>query len=162
MARVNISVPDEMKDRMDGLPSINWSAVAQAAFKTEITIAELRQKNMNDQADTLSGIERLRSDRRANDEWEYNHGEALGKDWALREASYAALARVAAMEDEQLPEEGEDAVFELYRQAEGEEDPSPRFVWEWAEEKSLYDGKIVPARRIAGFIAGATEVFQQV
>ena len=37
MARINVSVPDGLKERMSVLDSrVNWSEVAQAAFEREI------------------------------------------------------------------------------------------------------------------------------
>lgn len=166
MARVNLSLPDEMKAKMDSFPSINWSAVAQEAFKSAITIADMRQNNMNDQADIMTGLERLRADRSADEEWNRVHGEELGRSWALKTASFATLVKVAKLEDQELPEDGFEAAAALYSMAEGDSSPSARDIEGWVIRQDLIDGNdvnyIVPLSRIEGFIAGAAEVYQQV
>ena len=175
MARVNVSVPDELKATMDGFPSVNWSAVAQEAFRTAITIAELRNKSMNNEADTMAGLERLRAERRANTEWERNQGEDGGRNWALKSATFAALARVAGLEGEKLPEDGIDAARVLLGYAEDDEDGSSREsgppidddeLHDWILRMGLYDSSVsdtnVNPARITGFIAGAAAVYRQV
>lgn len=40
MARMNISIPDHIKIRMNSHPEINWSKVAQDGFMEKIEISE--------------------------------------------------------------------------------------------------------------------------
>jgi hypothetical protein len=48
--RVNISVPDDVKRRMESFPGVNWSAVAVRAFRRHMgeepapTLAELAKE----------------------------------------------------------------------------------------------------------------------
>ena len=45
MARMNISVPDNLKDHMDGAEeSVNWSKVASRAFEIELGEIAKRKK----------------------------------------------------------------------------------------------------------------------
>ncbi len=175
MARVNLSVPDELKATMDGFPSVNWSAVAQEAFRTAVTIAELRNKGMNNEADTMAGLERLRAERRADTEAERSWGSGLGQAWALKEASFTKLQRVAGLAGDRLPEDGWEAARILLGYCEEDEEGASREsgppiddeeLHDWVCRMGLYDGSItdivVSPARIAGFIAGAAAVYRQV
>jgi metal-responsive CopG/Arc/MetJ family transcriptional regulator len=44
MGTLSVSVPDELKERMDKLDEINWSAVARKAFEQKIEQIEFLQK----------------------------------------------------------------------------------------------------------------------
>jgi metal-responsive CopG/Arc/MetJ family transcriptional regulator len=45
MARINVSIPDELKKEMDGV-ALNWSAIASAAFAAAIKEAEESEKKL--------------------------------------------------------------------------------------------------------------------
>lgn len=40
MPTVSVSVPKEMKKRMENMPQINWSAIAREAFNRRLTVEE--------------------------------------------------------------------------------------------------------------------------
>src|ERR1700682_3412636 len=42
MAKMNVSIPDELKQQMDQWPDVNWSRVAQEAFSTVVEINQLK------------------------------------------------------------------------------------------------------------------------
>lgn len=44
MARLNISVPESLKERMDSEPFVNWSGVAQRAFTAYLRILDETDK----------------------------------------------------------------------------------------------------------------------
>ena len=44
MASVSISVPDELKRKLEEFDTVNWSAVARKAFKAQIAKIELVDK----------------------------------------------------------------------------------------------------------------------
>ncbi|MDD5162775.1 MAG: hypothetical protein PHD95_01055 [Candidatus ainarchaeum sp.] len=44
MANVCISVPEEMKGKLEKFETVNWSAVARKAFETELSKLELMDK----------------------------------------------------------------------------------------------------------------------
>ena len=44
MATVCVSVPDEMKQRLEQFETINWSAVARQAFAAQLSKLELMDK----------------------------------------------------------------------------------------------------------------------
>lgn len=92
MARLNISITDELKDRMTGL-NVNWSALAQEAFAAAVAVEELRGKGK----DIEAGLARLRADKHRHAEREQAEGFRCGAYWALEEASYDELAAAAAV-----------------------------------------------------------------
>lgn len=48
MARINLSIPDDLRARMDPLEKrFNWSEVAAAAFEREIAKATFDEENMD-------------------------------------------------------------------------------------------------------------------
>lgn len=86
MARVNISIPDELRARMEGL-NCNWSAIAQEAFAIAVEIEELKHEGH----DMDAGLVRLRNNKRADSAREHSRGMSHGRTWALEEASYENL-----------------------------------------------------------------------
>ena len=44
MASVSVSVPDDMKKRLEEFDTVNWSAVARKAFSQELSKIELMDK----------------------------------------------------------------------------------------------------------------------
>ncbi|HLC79821.1 MAG TPA: hypothetical protein VJG83_05385 [archaeon] len=44
MASVSVSVPDEMKRKLEKFDTVNWSAVARKAFESELSKLELMDK----------------------------------------------------------------------------------------------------------------------
>jgi hypothetical protein len=91
MARINLSIPDELRDQMDQWPEVNWSKVAQDAFSLQVEIQSLKGKSPQD-----AGIARLRA-REQNGEKLFAEGVAIGKEWALDRCSYDELERVAKL-----------------------------------------------------------------
>lgn len=94
MARVNISIPDELKASMDGL-NCNWSAIAQEAFTQVVEIEQLKSNNQGLEA----GLVRLRGNKRMNAERESTEGFIHGQTWALEEAKYDELRELAQLKD---------------------------------------------------------------
>lgn len=86
MAKMNISVPEDLRERMVGL-NCNWSAIAQDAFAHAVRIEEL--KGAGD--DTRAGLARLRGDKQRNSAIERAEGHQHGMTWALEDASYDEL-----------------------------------------------------------------------
>lgn len=148
--RINLSIPSELKERMDKLTDANWSKVAQETFETHLTIYELKEKNMT----TEAGLERLRASKRTNAEREGAEGVAAGKKWATDEAEYDALAKVAALAELDTPDARQLA------EALGCDSPS------WSEAAAEMDGLFgeegPSESKISGFIQGAAEIFDQV
>src|SRR5258705_7140093 len=83
MARINVSVPDSLKERMSALDArVNWSEVAQTAFEREIVKHNFEVENME------QVIERLRVSKGEYEASENERGRKDGCDWACRYATY--------------------------------------------------------------------------
>lgn len=91
MARLNISIPDELKSSMEGL-NCNWSELAQKAFENAVRVEELKHEGNNVEA----GLVRLRASKQANSDREQAEGFTHGRFWALEEASYDELKEIVS------------------------------------------------------------------
>lgn len=99
MARINLSIPDELKTRMDVL-DLNWSAVAQAAFTNAIQTAEIRDFNPKERdLMTELGLVRLRELKAQNLKLQYAEALQEGRQWALDIAEYEDLRLLAELRE---------------------------------------------------------------
>jgi hypothetical protein len=143
-ARINLSIPEELKERMDKLTEVNWSRVAQEAFETKTNILELRSKDMNEEA----GLERLRASRGNQAEIDHAEGFALGKGWAIDEADFEDLERVVRLHG------GKDQVTaELVNWAICDNDQY--------SYSDAFDNENASNKKAEGFVAGASEVLKK-
>ena len=85
MARRNISVPDDLADRMDRLSDrVIWSTVAKAAFEAEI------RRHPEWKEDKMSAVaERLRASREAATVEKEDEGFKCGRLWAKIKPSFS-------------------------------------------------------------------------
>lgn len=89
--RTSISVPDELKARMDKHgQGVNWSSVACRAFERELAdiITKKGAKDVNDV------ISRLRATKAKAEDIEFKRGFRFGQDWAKNQASADQLVRL--------------------------------------------------------------------
>jgi hypothetical protein len=90
MARVNVSVPAEMKERMDALGDrVNWSEAARSAFEREIATATMPADPNLDQV-----VERLRTSKAEFDREYVIRGREAGRNWAKQTATYKDLRAI--------------------------------------------------------------------
>lgn len=156
MARINLSISDELKEQMEGLQGENWSKVAQDAFAQRVAfLNNFKGADMQE-----AGLERLRASRETYGVSEFGEGAARGKRWALKSADYGELQRVSSF----MPEP-DDADARL---------PHAHTLVRRLADKELFNpeaeqliaelfGTVTPSSaRINGFISGAYEVFAQV
>jgi hypothetical protein len=89
--RTNISLPRELKARMDAVKSpVNWSAVAAQAFEAKLLELE-STKEVSSMDDVIA---RLKAAAELEDKQEYQRGFALGQGWAKQEATPKQLRRL--------------------------------------------------------------------
>ena len=90
MARINISIKDELKARMDKHPGFNWSEIASEAFNNQILKQEtsMETKNMTD------AISRLKASKELFNQGLKTIGYEEGHSWAMAEAEYEELKRL--------------------------------------------------------------------
>ena len=92
-ARVNISVPVELKDRMAAASEsnvINWSDAARWGIESRLASLERVR------SDQTAAITRLRASKLQAEQQDAMKGRADGRDWAVRFADYRALRRLQA------------------------------------------------------------------
>lgn len=153
MPTMNVYVPDELKAAMEAAEGINWSRVAQAAFARAIEMERIKAVNIEE-----AKLERLRGSRVVNEEAEAAAGVAAGKAWALDHATYAELERVAAIDTDDIEDDGWDTLLADALFGEGE--------WNRADVDDFcdqyLDARHPKAYQVRGFVEGAQEVFDQV
>src|SRR5258708_7816585 len=94
MPRVTLYVPDDLKARMDEAgEAINWSAVAQRAFREAVALNSLRKEP----TDMNEVVERLRASKERVQEADEETGKAAGAQWARETAEFDELKRVAEL-----------------------------------------------------------------
>lgn len=141
MARVNLSIPDELRQSMDGL-NCNWSSIARDAFAHAIAIEQLK----NNGKDMEAGVVRLKADKFRHSEREHAEGYQHGVTWALEEASYDELREGAVLDGES--KESMEWVVQVLG-ATGFDLPG------------MVDAS-VSAAYAKGFLQGATDIFSKV
>ena len=168
MARINLSIPDEVKEQMDSFTSENWSKVALEAFNTRIKILKLMEVGMD-----AAGLERLRASKAQNSEREYADGYKQGREWALNVADFDELERVTALTNAEWADDpwiaDLAAAIAGYSENDDTQLGSP-VLRATALTKAFgpnhgYDVDYKPAvsnARMRGFIKGAANVFNEV
>jgi hypothetical protein len=153
MPRVTLYVPDDLKTRMDDAgEAINWSAVAQRAFR-EAVLTQAMRKEPHDMTNV---VERLRASREKVEAKEFETGKDRGAMWAKHRAEYDQLLRVVEYDGEWSEEEdGDHAVLESLIDPENELDPRE---WgdNWGQQRNPSDAFV------RGFVEGANEVYVEI
>ncbi len=153
MPRITVYVPDDLKARMDSAgDDLNWSALAQLAFRGAIATHALKR----DPTDMTSVIERLRASKERAEEVDFAHGQRSGAEWAKASAEYDELRRLSDFHGTDN-EENLDALCHLI----DPEKEMDRRDWGafWADCGLNSDPNDAFAR---GFIEGAAAVFEEV
>ncbi len=152
MPRVTVYIPDELKAEMDASgDALNWSSIAQGAFKDAITSNRLKN-GVKDMGDV---IERLRASKRRAEADQRADGKEAGKTWASEQAEYDELERLMAadlIDAVDLP---------TFIKCCDPEDNLCASEWEdfWRE----WVGASSPSKTtLAGFVEGAIEIFEAV
>jgi hypothetical protein len=146
MARINVSVPDSLKERMSALDQVNWSEVAQSAFEREIVKHNFEVTNME------QVVERLRVSKGVYESSEHDRGRKEGQEWACRHATYGDLKAISKLEFD-----GDD--FALQFDAALGNDPR-RGESFWINDET---GRVLPSDEyVSGFWDAATDVFAEV
>lgn len=145
MARINISIPDELKARMDNHPAVNWSQSASELFLNKINELEstIEVKDMTD------AIARLKASKAQFKDNTKKEGYEFGLGWAMKEADYEELSRLAeATEQLEVP----DTLRDLERLITGQ-----NYDMDYLLESGIDDPSF-----IEGFIEAALEVLEKV
>jgi hypothetical protein len=170
MARMTISLPDGLKDRMDAVMEPgNWSAVASRAFEIELgeVAKRKREKDMSDV------IQRLRADKLGGQDTAYKKGFTDGQYWARDVAGYGQLERLAAWaEDENwidtfydLSEDAWSSATRFYLEVEGKntQDYEQNHYDEfWERAACVEEASVLTGAYVHGLAEGALNIFREV
>ncbi len=169
MARINVSISDDLKSRMDEVEDggVNWSALAAQAFETKL--AEIvKQRGARSMRDVIA---RMRALKNKSGRGERAKGRGAGIAWAKNSAEPTHLERL----DDLISSAGEDYFAE---DADQDHPPAERFYYEVIEPD--HEGKKRTALAwwsrnfeglsesgptgpdVEGFVEGALEVWEQV
>jgi hypothetical protein len=94
--RTTISIPLDLKRRMDEVEGVNWSAVATRAFEEKL--AEIATKK--ERKSMTDVVQRLRASKVRAQGKVYQEGYTAGRRWASEIAAAAELERMAEKRDE--------------------------------------------------------------
>lgn len=151
MARINVSVPDDLKERMSALDDrVNWSEVAQAAFEREVSNRTFKGEDMEDV------IERLRVSKAEFKLTEHEKGKRDGIEWAKRFANYKDLEQIGGFF---WPEDDEGDFSVQFDRAVGLNPERGESFW-LDEETSRV--KRPSNDYVEGYVEGAEEVWKAV
>lgn len=153
MARINLSIPDGMKQQMDEISGVSWSSVAAVAFEKFITQHKTR-------GDSMSEVkERLLASKARYEAEMIETGESYGRDWGKNEAEYEQL--LSLQKSEEYPESFRE-LFGLVA-----DDPNDGYEYEgflasvfgheWRGDVEKYDNP----QFCEGFVKGAVELFKE-
>lgn len=148
MARVNLSIPDELKEAMDKIVGVNWSEVARQVFDREV-----RKRKRIEGMDKNSIVERLKATYEDQKEAEIDNGRRAGERWAAEKAEFTELKELERIDDDAAEAlfhwSFDDTVFERWDRED---------FWESAKVKL---GDVTPAF-CEGFVEGAMDVWNSV
>src|SRR5205085_633707 len=133
---------------------VNWSAVAQRAFREAISTHSVRK----DHSDMENVIERLRASKERFEDRQLEAGKEVGRKWATSEAEYHELKAVGDFDADSWPHEVQQDTLGRLIDPDGETSPE-----EWAEFWDTHYGRGKPSSAfIRGFIDGATEIYDEI
>lgn len=146
---MNLYLPDALKAEMDATEGINWSAMAQQAFRQAI------QQRKASQMDMTAVAERLKTTTGANSTM-YRIGFEEGKEFAAEAAEVDDLEALDAFD-----------VGESFGRANGDAYAVARWLADLVncDPGDLFDTRVhsrISERRLRGFLDGAAEVYNAV
>jgi hypothetical protein len=97
VARINITMPAALKQRMDAVSEdVNWSATAAEAFERKL-LALASQREARSMKET---IERLKAAKELEQDKSHRSGHEAGEKWAMNVAKPSELQRLEEYGDE--------------------------------------------------------------
>jgi hypothetical protein len=89
--RFNITLPDDLRQRMAKYDALNWSSVAADAFRRKILEVEAMSKNVAGMAEFK---QRMQAQAELDDNEMYELGLRSGREWAITRAKRKELKRL--------------------------------------------------------------------
>lgn len=159
---MNITVPQGLKERMDRIDGVNWSEVARTAFLRKLAQLEAQK----DEPTMEEVMARLLATREECEEKAMADGEALGRQWAKKVATWDGLEALA---DEEIfdgeplaPYSRLDLLFMAVKRWDDDKDGRPgdaSAAWWRDEVRGPHDPS---ETMLGGFAEGALNVWSEV
>jgi hypothetical protein len=167
MARTTISIPDDLKKRMDRVKEpVNWSAIAKEAF--ELKLGDLARNRKEKTMDNV--VERLRASKIQRVNTITKEGQQAGAEWAKDTAEFDELERIDEVNTNEwfngIPNAPygwcDYLAFMILGTREDElSGEVSRDFWE-AAVGDASDSRLKSEEFLTGFIDGASEVYRSV
>lgn len=159
MATMNISLPDELKARMDDdRRQMSWSAIARNAFELEL------KSTRETGGDMSAVIERLRASKQKMEEEQRPEWVERGRQWVMDYAEYEEARQVAELAAEVRKMRGLPDAYNLMGllyTAIYEDEPARSDVAELAEQ--LFRSERIPSSvQLCWFLGGVEEVWDEI
>jgi hypothetical protein len=160
MATMNISLPDELKARMDDDPrQSSWSAVARKAFELELRSAMKLEDN-----DMTATVERLRASKEKIEQEQRPIWLGMGREWAMKHAEFDELERVTALAESEgwmSTDDAHEQICTLYEAVHDEAAHDIRDVERFALK--MFERERTPSSsQLDWFVEGAAEIGDEV
>jgi hypothetical protein len=172
--RTTISVPREVKKRMDAAERVNWSAVATEAFEAKLLELESTMEVSN----VEQAVARLKAAGKAEENEQRQEGKEEGRRWAMQDATPRQL-RLLAEYDFPHDYSGWEDMLGVFANRNIGNDGIPTHLYRvllpreedgWAEVAAFWEGVLGEGgdERIAdfdfalGFVEGAVEFWRSV
>ena len=169
MARTTISIPDDLKRRMDRVKEpVNWSAIAAEAF--ELKLGEIARKQKEKTMDTV--IARLRASKIQGASAFQKEGHVIGIGWAKEHAEFDELQRLARLDADEFfgSDWGGDGayaaaevlVFKIAGTDDYDRSAATDFWESLLGDDADAETRLASLDFLRGFVEGAVELFEQV
>jgi len=155
MATLNISLPDELKMRMDATNE-NWSAIARRAFELQLN------STMKVGEDMEAVIERLRASKQKIEQEQRPEWTKEGREWAMYFAEYDQLQRIVKLANEVANFPDADALLAALFVAMNEETPDRDVLLEFGEALSGNEQRQPTLDQLRWHLEGVQQVWNEI
>ncbi len=157
MPRMNISISDALRERMDELENVNWSAVAQAAFELEI------KSKIKGHGDMEKVIERLKASKQRIETEVKPLWIGYGAEFAANTAEFDELERISSISVYDIDDDG--TGFNLLREivtAKLEERPGQGELMDFLEVLTGESNTKISRAKVEWILEGIKNVWGEV
>lgn len=158
VAKMTITLPTDLKLRIDAAAEVNWSGIAATAYRMKLT-----ELQANSEPNTLDeALARLRAGIRMESNEDFADGQEAGRAWAMKAAKPKHLRRLTAavVDIDNMPEE--ERVASLVGIMEpNEENEIDRDTLQVQLDGYISATQAESSDYVGGFVRGATDVWEQ-
>lgn len=149
MARMNISIPEELRQQMNAMSDRNWSDIARSAFDREVR----KSKNIEVQ-DKDAIVARLKAEHEEHQQYEVEAGHRDGAEWAAKMAGLAELRFISDCDSHSA-----DVLFDWNVDETCLKGHHRQEFWDIAAGREVDE---ISKAYVEGFVQGVTELWKSV